>query len=67
MEHPFLPIQYVPDNFKLYTPTLTETAITLASFILVLIIVTVLSKLFPVIPIEETIHERVLNHREHGV
>jgi len=64
MEHPFLPIQYVPENFKLYTPTLIETAITLGSFILVLIIVTVLSKLFPVIPIEETIHERTINHGE---
>ncbi|MDP4210841.1 MAG: NrfD/PsrC family molybdoenzyme membrane anchor subunit [Bacteroidota bacterium] len=56
-EHPFLPIQYVPQNFKFYTPTLTETLITLASIILVLIIVTILSKFFPVIPIEETINE----------
>lgn len=64
MEHPFLPIQYVPENFKFYTPTITETAITIASFILVLMIITVLSKLFPVIPIEETIHERALNHKE---
>jgi len=64
MEHPFLPIQHVPDNFKLYTPTLTETAVTLASFILVLIIITLLSKFFPVIPIEETIHERAVDHKE---
>jgi molybdopterin-containing oxidoreductase family membrane subunit len=58
-EHPFLPIQYVPENFKVYTPTLIETLITLASFILVLIIITILSKLFPIIPVEETIHERL--------
>jgi Ni/Fe-hydrogenase subunit HybB-like protein len=56
-ELPFLPIQNVPDNFKLYSPTLIETAVTLASILLVLMIVTVLSKFFPVIPIEETIEE----------
>lgn len=63
MEHPFLPVQYVPENFKVYSPTLIETAVTLGSFILVLIIVTVLSKFLPIIPIEETIHERVANHQ----
>src|SRR5208337_4853637 len=56
MEHPFLPIQYVPEHFKIYTPTLIETAITLASFILVLMIITILAKLFPIIPVMETIH-----------
>jgi len=63
-EHPFLPIQYVPDNFKLYTPTLIETAITLASIVLVLMIITVLSKIFPIIPIHEIIKEEELNHEK---
>lgn len=53
MEHPHLPVQHVPHNFIHYQPTLIETAVTLASIILVLIIITVLSKLFPVIPIYE--------------
>jgi Ni/Fe-hydrogenase subunit HybB-like protein len=57
-EHPYLPIQYVPYNYKFYTPTLTETAITLFSFFLVLIIITVLSKFLPVVPIHETAKER---------
>lgn len=57
MEHPFLPIQYLPDHVKHYTPTIPEIAITLASFILVLMIITILSKIFPIIPIAETIHE----------
>ena len=57
-EHPFLPIQHVPLNFKVYTPTLIETGITMVSFILVLIIITLLSKFFPVIPICETAKER---------
>ncbi len=56
-EHPYLPIQNVPLNFKIYSPTLTETLITIAPFILVLIIITLLSKLIPVIPVHESIHQ----------
>ena len=58
-EHPYLPIQYVPYNFKVYTPTLVEIGITLSSFFMALIIITLLSKFFPVIPIRETIEERM--------
>jgi Ni/Fe-hydrogenase subunit HybB-like protein len=57
-EHPFLPIQHVPLNFKIYTPTLVEIAITLASFFLVLIIITLLTKFFPVIPVHETANDK---------
>ena len=62
-EHPYLPIQNVPLNFKIYTPTLTETLITILPFILVLIIVTVLSKVIPIISIHETI-EQLEEHKE---
>jgi Ni/Fe-hydrogenase subunit HybB-like protein len=51
--HPFLPVQHVPVEWIVYKPTLIETAVTLASILLVLIIVTLLSKLFPVLPIWE--------------
>jgi Ni/Fe-hydrogenase subunit HybB-like protein len=51
--HPFLPVQFVPEKFMVYTPTLTETAITIGSLLLVLIIVTLLSKFFPVVPVWE--------------
>ena len=54
---PFLPIQNVPHNWFVYSPTLIESAITMASIILVLIIITILSKLFPVIPIWEIAEE----------
>jgi Ni/Fe-hydrogenase subunit HybB-like protein len=57
MENPYLPVQHVPMNFKTYTPTLIEIAITLASFILVLMIITVLAKFFPVVPLYETAKE----------
>jgi molybdopterin-containing oxidoreductase family membrane subunit len=55
--HPYLPIQGVPGEWIVYKPTITEAAITLASLILVVIIITILSKLFPVIPIWETVAE----------
>lgn len=55
--HPYLPIQDVPPEWVVYKPTLIETAVTLASILLVLIIITVLSKLFPVIPIWEMAEE----------
>jgi Ni/Fe-hydrogenase subunit HybB-like protein len=51
--HPFLPAQNMPARWMIYTPTLIEVMITLASFIIVLLIITILSKLFPVIPIWE--------------
>ena len=52
-EHPNLPVQHMPLEWVIYKPTLIESLVTLASFILVLIIITVLSKLFPLIPIWE--------------
>jgi Ni/Fe-hydrogenase subunit HybB-like protein len=55
--HPFLPIQNVPDKWFIYKPTLIETSVTIASLILVLMIITVLSKLFPVLPIGEIAEE----------
>jgi molybdopterin-containing oxidoreductase family membrane subunit len=57
MKDPYLPIQHVPLNFKTYTPTLIEIAVTMASFIIVLMIITVLSKFFPVVPMYETAKE----------
>lgn len=57
-EHPFLPIQHVPENFIHYTPTLTETLISIAPFLLVLIIITLILKFFPVIPLQETAKEK---------
>ncbi|MEI6682940.1 MAG: NrfD/PsrC family molybdoenzyme membrane anchor subunit [Bacteroidota bacterium] len=61
-EHPFLPIQHVPHNFMVYSPTLIESMITIAPFILVLMIITVISKFFPVIPLHETAVEKGVEH-----
>jgi len=53
MEHPHLPIQNVPEYFKHYAPTSNEIVITLFPFMLALLIITILAKLFPVISIWE--------------
>ncbi len=52
-EHPFLPKQNVPMEWMVYTPTLIEVAVTVASMIMVLMIITILAKTFPVLPIVE--------------
>lgn len=53
MQHPFLPIQNVPENFHTYHPTGVEIMITLGSFAASLLIITALVKLFPVITMWE--------------
>ncbi|MCX6268009.1 MAG: polysulfide reductase NrfD [Bacteroidetes bacterium] len=61
-EHPFLPIQHVPQNFMHYSPTLIETLITIAPFIMVLIIITLISKFFPVIPLHDKKKKKGIDH-----
>ncbi len=58
MEHPFLPVQNVPDNFMHYSPTSIEIMITIFSFAASLLIITVLAKMFPVITIWEYAHDK---------
>jgi molybdopterin-containing oxidoreductase family membrane subunit len=58
--NPFLPMQHVPPEWIVYKPTLVEILITAASFLLVMIIISILSKLFPVIPITEIAEEEAL-------
>jgi Ni/Fe-hydrogenase subunit HybB-like protein len=61
-QHPYFPIQNVPESFTHYSPTVAEIAITAGSFILTLLIITLLSKLFPVVPIWE-IKEELENEK----
>lgn len=58
MEHPFLPVQNVPENFHHYSPTGTEIMITILPFMASLIIITVLAKMFPVVTIWEYAEEQ---------
>ena len=65
LQHPYLPIQGVDESYLHYNPSWEEWAITSASFAGVLLMMTILIRLFPVIPIWETIEEKNNNGMEH--
>jgi len=54
MLHPYLPIQDVPANWATYFPSWVEISIVSASLAGVLLVITLFSKLFPMISIWET-------------
>jgi len=58
LEHPFLPVQNVPENYQHYAPTSIETMITVFSFMAAILIITILAKMFPVIAIWEYAEEK---------
>ncbi len=51
--HPFLPVQGVPQSWTSYSPTMDEWAITAASLALFLLLITLMVRVFPIIPIDE--------------
>ncbi len=55
--HPFLPMYDVPESYKHYFPSWEEWAVAMGSLAGMLLIVAVFARLFPVIPIQETITE----------
>jgi molybdopterin-containing oxidoreductase family membrane subunit len=57
VQHPYLPIQNVPESFHTYVPTGIEVSVTLFAFASAILIMTVLAKLFPVITIWELAEE----------
>jgi molybdopterin-containing oxidoreductase family membrane subunit len=61
--HPHLPIQNVPDNFINYYPSAIEISVTVFSFALALLIITVLAKIFPVVPICETADNKGIKYK----
>lgn len=62
LQHPYLPIQDVDESYRHYIPSWEEWAITFASFAGVLLIITIFIRLFPIIPIWETIKEKNINN-----
>lgn len=56
--HPFLPIQGVPESWHHYFPSLHEWLITLATLAMAFLIITVLVRYLPIIPIERTAEEQ---------
>ena len=55
--HPFLPMQEVPEKYKHYFPSWEEWAIAMGSLAGALLIITIFVRIFPIIPIHETITE----------
>lgn len=58
---PYYPVQNMPDSYHTYVPTIPEIAITVGSLVLVLMIISVLSKIFPIVPIWEMKEELMEN------
>ncbi len=63
--HPFLPIQGVPKSWHSYFPSALEWTITFGTLASALLIMTVLFRYLPIIPIHETAEEKGLleNHK----
>ncbi len=55
---PFLPIFDAPESYARYNPTWEEWSITIGTLAGALLIITIFVRLFPIIPIHETIEER---------
>ena len=55
--HPFLPMQDVPESYRHYFPSWEEWAIAMGSLAGALLIITIFARIFPIIPIQETITE----------
>lgn len=55
--HPYLPIQGVPESWRSYFPSLHEWLITLSTIAMALLIITLLIRYLPVIPIQRTANE----------
>lgn len=55
--HPFLPMQNVPESFHHYFPSWEEWAIAMGSLAGALLVITFFARIFPIVPIHETIVE----------
>ena len=56
--HPFLPMGDVPESYKHYFPSWEEWAIAMGSLAGALLIITFFARIYPIIPIQETITEK---------
>ncbi len=56
--HPFLPMQDSPAAFHQYYPSWEEWAIALGSLAAALLVITFFARIYPIIPIQETITEQ---------
>ncbi|MFI5156922.1 MAG: NrfD/PsrC family molybdoenzyme membrane anchor subunit [Chitinophagales bacterium] len=61
--HPFLPMRDVPAEYRHYFPSWQEWAIAMGSLAGMMLIITIFVRLFPIIPIQETITEIERNEK----
>ena len=57
--HPFLPMQDAPQKFQYYFPSWEEWAIAMGSLSGALLVITFFARIYPIIPIQETINEQL--------
>jgi Ni/Fe-hydrogenase subunit HybB-like protein len=62
--HPFLPMHDVPASYHHYIPTWEEWAIAIGSLAGALLVITFFARIFPIIPIHETILETETHENE---
>ncbi len=62
--HPHLPVQNVPEHFMVYSPNGFEWAITMGAISIALLIVTIIAKLVPIMPVWETALEQGVREEE---
>lgn len=62
--HPFMPMHDVPKEYKHYFPSWEEWAIAMASLAGALLVITFFARIFPIIPIRETITENEQHEKE---
>lgn len=62
--HPFLPMHDAPESYTHYWPTWEEWSITIGTLAGALLVITFFVRYFPIVPIQETIHEKKLQHEE---
>ncbi len=62
--HPFLPMQEVPLSYHTYFPSAEEWAIAMGSLAGFLLVITFFARIYPIIPIQETITEQFENHEK---
>jgi Ni/Fe-hydrogenase subunit HybB-like protein len=55
--HPFLPMKDVPQSYHTYFPSWEEWAIAIGSLAGALLVITFFARIYPIIPIQETITE----------
>jgi Ni/Fe-hydrogenase subunit HybB-like protein len=62
LSHPYIPMDRLPESWQHYIPTFKEWSITAGTLAGALLIVTLLARFFPAIPIVETIEEAKPDH-----